>query len=76
MTTSETVAFLRDHAHGHGLAGPMRDLAGAADQVKFARGSARREEAERHLGVARQMIDGLEARMQPVPPAAAGEKVA
>jgi hypothetical protein len=76
MTSSETVAFLRDHAHGHGLAGPMRDLAGAADQVKFARGAARREEAERHLAVARQMIDLLEARLQPASPVAAGEKVA
>jgi hypothetical protein len=76
MTSSETVAFLRDHTHGHGLAGPMRDLAGAADQVKFARGSAQREEAERHLAVARQMIDALEARLQPTPSVAAGEKVA
>jgi len=76
MTSSETVAFLRDHTHGHGLAGPMRDLAGAADQVKFARGSAPREEAERHLAVARQMIDVLEARLQPAAAGAAGEKVA
>lgn len=75
MTSSETVAFLRDHTHGHGLAGPMRDLAGAADQVKFARGSGRREEAERHLAMARQMIDALEARLRPAP-AEAGEKVA
>jgi hypothetical protein len=76
MTSTETVAFLRDHAHGQGLAGPMRDLAAAADQVKFARGSALREEAERHLAVARQMIDGLEARLRPAPAGAGGEKVA
>jgi len=76
MTSSETVAFLRDHTHGHGLAGPMGDLAGAADQVKFARGSAPREEAERHLAVARQMVDALEARLPPAAAGAAGEKVA
>jgi hypothetical protein len=75
MTSTETVTFLRDHAHGQGLAMPMRDLAGAADQVKFARGAALRDEAERHMAVARQMIDALEARLQPAP-AAAGEKVA
>lgn len=75
MTSTETVAFLREHAHGHGLAGPMRDLAAAADQVKFARGSGLREEAERHLALTRQMIDALEARLRPAPPAA-GEKVA
>jgi hypothetical protein len=83
MTSTETVAFLRDHTHGHGLAGPMRDLAAAADQVKFARGMAPREEAERHAAVARQMIDALEARLRPaaasstaaVPPAP-GDKVA
>jgi hypothetical protein len=76
MTSTETVAFLRDHAHGHGLAGPMRDLAAAADQVKFARGSAQLEEAERHVAVARQMIDALEARLRPASAAATGEKVA
>lgn len=76
MTSTETVAFLRDQPHGQGLAGPMRDLAGAADQVKFARGSALREEAERHLSVARQMIDALEARLRPAATAVAGEKVA
>jgi hypothetical protein len=76
MTSTETVAFLRDHAHGQGLAAPMRDLAAAADQVKFARGSAQVAEAERHLAVARQMIDALEARMRPPEPAAPGAKVA
>lgn len=76
MTSTETVAFLREQPHGQGLAGPMRDLAGAADQVKFARGSALREEAERHLAVARQMIDALESRLQPPVSATAGEKVA
>ncbi len=76
MTSTETVAFLRDHAHGHGLAGPMRDLAAAADQVKFARGPALREEAERHMTVTRQMIDALEAGLRPAAPVAAGEKVA
>jgi hypothetical protein len=76
MTSAETVAFLRDHAQAHGLAGPMRDLAAAADQVKFARGGARTEEAERHMVAARAMIDALEARLQPAVPAPPGEKVA
>jgi hypothetical protein len=74
MTSSETVAFLREHAHGQGLAAPMRDLAAAADQVKFARGAALREEGERHLALARQMIEALEARLRPAAPG--GEKVA
>lgn len=76
MTSTETVAFLRDHVHGQGLAGPMRDLAAAADQVKFARGSALAEEAERHRAVVRQMIDALEARLAPAATPPGGEKVA
>jgi hypothetical protein len=73
MTSAETVTFLRDHVDGHALAAPMRDLAAAADQVKFARGSALREEAERHGTVVRQMIDALEARLRPAAPPAAGK---
>jgi hypothetical protein len=76
MTSTEMVAFLRDHPHGQGLAAPLRDLSAAADQVKFARGSALREEAERHLAVARQMVDALEGRLRAAASAAAGEKVA
>jgi hypothetical protein len=76
MTSTETVAFLRDHAQGQGLAGPMRDLAAAADQVKFARGSAQAEEADRHMAVARQMIDALETRLAPAATPPGGEKVA
>jgi hypothetical protein len=76
MTSSEMVAFLRDHPHGQGLASAMRDIAGAADHVKFARGSAVAEEAERHLAGVRQMIDLLETCLRPTPVDAAGEKVA
>ena len=76
MTSTEMVGFLRDHPHGQALAAPLRDLAAAADQVKFARGSAQREEAERHLAVARQMIETLEARLRAAAAAAAAEKVA
>jgi hypothetical protein len=68
MTSAEMVGFLRDHEHGRGLAAPMRDLSAAADQVKFARGSAQLAEAERHLAVVRQMIDSLEAHLRPAPP--------
>jgi hypothetical protein len=75
MTSSETVAFLRDHPHGRGLFSAVRDLTAAADQVKFARGASQTEEAERHLKSARQLIDTLEQRLRPET-AAPGGKVA
>ena len=76
MTSSEMVAFLRDHPHGQGLAAAMKDIAGAADHVKFARGSAVTAEAERHLAGVRQMIDLLETRLRPKIADTPGEKVA
>jgi hypothetical protein len=69
MTSAETLAFLRGHAHGEPLLGPVRELVAAADQVKFARAGSLREEAQRHLGTARNVVAALEARLAP-PPAA------
>lgn len=62
MTSSEAVHFLRDHAHGQALAPVVRELASAADQVKFARGAGQAGEAERHLAAVRQLVADLEAR--------------
>jgi hypothetical protein len=67
MTTSETVAFLRHHAHGGGVLPTVRDLAMAADQIKFARGEGLAEAAERHLAAARALVLDLEARLRPAP---------
>ena len=69
MTSAETVAFLRGHAHGEPLLGPVRELVSAADQVKFARAGSLREEAQRHLATGRGVVAALEARLAP-PPAA------
>jgi hypothetical protein len=71
MTSTEAVAFLREHAHARGLAAALRELVGAADQVKFARGSAPVEEARRHLRAVSGMVDALEAALRP-PPAEEG----
>ena len=38
MTSAETLAFLRGHAHGGELLPIVRDLAEAADRIKFANG--------------------------------------
>jgi hypothetical protein len=76
MTTLETMAFLRDHPRGADLVPVMRDLAPAADQVKFARGSALREDAERHGAAVRAMVDALEARFEAEARAAAAETAA
>lgn len=70
MTSSEMASFLRDHPQGAALLGDARDVVGAADRVKFARGAAVLEEAERHLGACRKLVDDLEARLQPAAPAA------
>jgi hypothetical protein len=75
MTSAEMVLFLRDHALGRGLTPVVRDLAAAADQVKFAAADARDEEARRHLAAVEQVVDSLEARLRPSPPATS-EKVA
>jgi len=47
----------------------MRDLSGAADQIKFARGSGLQEEAERHLAATRALIEALETRLRAAAPA-------
>jgi hypothetical protein len=73
MTTAEMVAFLRQSEKGTGLATPMRDLANAADQIKFAKGVGQEAEAERHLDAVRSLITILEERFAPPPPQ---EKVA
>lgn len=67
MTSAETLAFLRGHVHGEPLLGPVRELVAAADQVKFARAGALREEAQRHLAAARGVVTALEARLAPPP---------
>jgi hypothetical protein len=75
MTTTEVVTWLRSSPYGVDLAPIVRDLTGAADQIKFARGSGLAEEAERHLAASRAMIDSLEARLAP-PPAVNGDQAA
>jgi len=65
MTSAEMAAFIRDHAHSQVLLSPVKDLAGAADLVKFARGAALVQETERHLGAVREWIGQLEARLRP-----------
>lgn len=76
MTSSEMVGFLRDHPHGGDLVPTMRDLAGAADQIKFARGEGMQGEAERHMAAARNLVAGLEHRLRPAPEPPPSAKVA
>ena len=72
MTTAETLGFLRRHPAGDALVGVVRDLAEAADRIKFARGEGLAAEAERHLSAARGMVAELERRLQPAEPPAEG----
>lgn len=65
MTSTEMTAYLRQHADGSAIVGLARELAGAADQVKFARGEGRAQEADRHLAAVREMIDAVEKRLTP-----------
>src|SRR5437870_11328160 len=65
MTTAEMLAHLRANPKAADMAATLRDLAGAADHIKFARGSGLGDEAERHLAAARALISELEARMRP-----------
>ena len=67
MTTTEMVAFLREHPLADPFADGLRDLATAADQVKFAQGLGQREEAERHSRAVREVVVSLEARLRPQP---------
>lgn len=73
MTTAETLAFLRGHAHGGELLPVVRDLAEAADRIKFARGEGQAEEAERHLAAVRALVPALEARLRPAEAPAEGK---
>jgi len=66
MTTAETLAFLRAQAHGGELLPVVRDLAEAADRIKFAKGQGLGPEAERHLAAVRALVPVLEARLRPV----------
>jgi hypothetical protein len=74
MTSAETLSVLREQAHAPAVRPPIRSLLGAADPVKFARGSGDQAEARSHLASVREMIAALEARLQPSP--AEREKVA
>jgi hypothetical protein len=71
MTTAEMVAFLRDDSRAGALVELMRDLSGAADQIKFARGEGARERAEQHLAAVRRMVAALEAQLRPAVSASA-----
>ena len=69
MTTAETLAHLRATPSAVDQAVVMRDLTGAADQIKFAKGLGLLEESERHMAATRRMIDEIEQRLRPVSPA-------
>ena len=72
MTSAETLAFLRAHPHAGELLSVVRDLAEAADRIKFAKGQGLGPEAERHLASARALVPALEAKLKP--PAAVEEE--
>jgi hypothetical protein len=67
MTSAEMSAFLRDHVHAHSFLPALRDLSGAADRIKFARGEGQNQEGLRHASLVRELILGLEARLTPAP---------
>ncbi len=69
MTSAETLAFLRGHRDGGELLPIVRELAEAADRIKFARGDGLAEEAGRHLESVRRMVAALEGRLRPTPAA-------
>jgi hypothetical protein len=73
MTTAETLAFLRGHPSADDLLSTVREVAYAADRIKFARGEGLVTEAERHLAAVRQLVATLEQRLLPRPPLADGE---
>ena len=68
MTTAETLGFLREHEYGGELLPVIRDLAQAADRIKFARGQGLAEAAEGHLAALRALVPALETRLRPVEP--------
>jgi hypothetical protein len=65
MTSAEMASFLRDHPAASSFATSVRDLAGAADRVKFARGVGLEDEARRHLESARALVRGIEDKLRP-----------
>jgi hypothetical protein len=65
MTSAEMASFLRDHPAASAFATSVRDLAGAADRVKFARGAGLEDEARRHLEAARALVRGIEDALRP-----------
>jgi hypothetical protein len=69
MTTAEMLAWLKADTRAADLAPTMRDLSGAADQIKFARGAGQEQEAARHMAAARALIEALETRLKPATPA-------
>jgi hypothetical protein len=69
MTTAEMLSYLKATSTAAELVPTLRDLAGAADQIKFARGEGLNEEAQRHMSATRAMIETLEARLRPAAPA-------
>ena len=73
MTTAETLACLRGHVHGGDLLPVVRDLAEAADRIKFAKGQGLVQEAERHLAAVRALVPALEAKLRPVGASAEGK---
>jgi hypothetical protein len=76
MTSAETLAFLRGHPHGGDLVPVVRDLAEAADRIKFAKGQGLAQEAERHLAAVRGLVPALEAKLRPAVTAATEGKAA
>jgi len=76
MTTAETLAFLRGHPHGGDLVPVVRDLAEAADRIKFAKGQGLAQEAERHVAAVRALVPALEAKLRPAATAATEGKAA
>jgi len=76
MTSAETLAFLRGHPHGGDLLTVVRDLAEAADRVKFAKGRGLMPEAERHLASVQALVPALEAKLRPAVPAEPERKAA
>lgn len=73
MTSAETVACLRRHPHAGDVVAVARDLAEAADRIKFARGEGLAAEAERHLAAVRALVPALEARLRPAAAPAEGK---
>ncbi len=73
MTSAETLAFLRGHVHGAQLLPTTRELAEAADKIKFARGDGLADEALRHLSSVRGLVNALEERLRPIVPETEGK---